>query len=578
MERQSFKLWGEIAAGVFAVQIAVCLTLKPGYALTAFGDILQTAICAVLTVLAIRNARARQPSARLFWSCMACGFAAWTFLQASWLYYEVILRRAIHNPFIGDVFRFFHVVPFIAALALRPDRSPVVRKHLASLDFTLLLLWWISLYFYAVLPWQYAQHDMNQYSANFMLLYTLENATWLSILAVLVRRTTGEWRRIYAGLFSGGAIYLVASYIVAEAVIASRYYTGSLFDLPLNGSMLMFLWVVGGALPERLPELAADEISQEPASGALARLAMLAMLSLPLLALWSIYGETEPHRVVVFRLETSLLAIFILGIVVFWKLYLLDRERMRLYRETHHNYLRLQRLQGQLIRSAKMVALGQLVGGAAHEINNPLAAILGYADLIHMDPSATAEVRSNAAKIGQQVHRTKNIVSNLLRFASRSASVHAMVDLNAIAEQTAQLREMEYYGKNVIIRRQLDPALPSVWGDASLLTDVCFHLLGNAADALVAKGGGIAWLRTSHHGGHVLIEVVDEGSGMLEPERVFDPFYTTKGIGKGMGLGLSVCYGIIRDHKGEIVAENLPEGGARFVIRLPIGDPAQHPA
>ncbi|HEU5399986.1 MAG TPA: ATP-binding protein, partial [Terriglobales bacterium] len=119
------------------------------------------------------------------------------------------------------------------------------------------------------------------------------------------------------------------------------------------------------------------------------------------------------------------------------------------------------------------------------------------------------------------------------------------------------------------IVRELQPDMPWTWGDAAQLTDVCLQLLGNAADALGEKGG-IITVRTHSENGLVTLEVIDDGSGISEPNRVFDPFYTTKGPGKGPGLGLSVCYGIIADHKGEITAENLPDGGARFTVRLPM--------
>jgi two-component system NtrC family sensor kinase len=131
-----------------------------------------------------------------------------------------------------------------------------------------------------------------------------------------------------------------------------------------------------------------------------------------------------------------------------------------------------------------------------------------------------------------------------------------------------QLRLMDSM-KGIDYKIELEPSLPMVWGDPSQLMDVCFHVLGNAADALKDTRGGSIVIRTRAQNGLVRIEVVDDGPGMLEPRRVFDPFYTTKAVGQGTGLGLSVCYGIIRNHQGEIHAENLEGGGARFVIQLP---------
>jgi two-component system, NtrC family, sensor kinase len=220
------------------------------------------------------------------------------------------------------------------------------------------------------------------------------------------------------------------------------------------------------------------------------------------------------------------------------------------------------------VQSEKLASIGQLVSGAAHEINNPLTAILGYSELMESDPSADDTMRAHATKIKIQALRTKNLVGNLLKFARQGNTEKKLLNLNAVAESALRLREMEQIGKPVQYVRDLQPNLPSIWGDTVQLTDVGLQLIGNAAD-MVPEEGGIIRVRTYKEGGYITLEVTDNGPGMSDPTRVFDPFYTTKGLGKGTGLGLSVCYGIIADHKGEIVAENVPEGGARFRVRLP---------
>jgi signal transduction histidine kinase len=257
-----------------------------------------------------------------------------------------------------------------------------------------------------------------------------------------------------------------------------------------------------------------------------------------------------------------------LGALVFVKQYLLDRERIRLLTESRRAYGDLQRLQAQLVQSEKLASIGQLVSGAAHEINNPLTAILGYSELMETDPSADETIRAHATKIKIQALRTKNLVGNLLKFARQSKPERKLVHLNTVAENALRLREMDQLGKPVRFVRELAAELPWTWGDSAQLTDVCLQLLGNAADALGDHGGTIT-VRTYAKDTDVILEVIDTGSGISEPNRVFDPFYTTKGLGKGPGLGLSVCYGIISDHKGEITAENMPEGGARFRVSLP---------
>jgi two-component system NtrC family sensor kinase len=268
-------------------------------------------------------------------------------------------------------------------------------------------------------------------------------------------------------------------------------------------------------------------------------------------------------------LIVTVTAIVLLGALVFCKQYLLDRERVRLLAESRRAYADLQRLQAQVVQAEKLASIGQLVSGAAHEINNPLTAILGYSELMESDAGADETIRAHATKIKTQALRTKNLVSNLLKFARQSKPERKLVQLNTVAENALKLRELEEFGKTIRFVRALEPELPLTWGDAAQLTDVCLQLVGNAADAVGEKGGTIK-VRTYRGDGFVNLEVVDNGPGISEPNRVFDPFYTTKGPGKGPGLGLSVCYGIVADHKGEIIAENMSDGGARFTVRLPM--------
>jgi two-component system NtrC family sensor kinase len=265
-------------------------------------------------------------------------------------------------------------------------------------------------------------------------------------------------------------------------------------------------------------------------------------------------------------------AIVVLGVLVLLKQYLLDRERIRLLAESRQNYANLQRIQAQLVQTEKLASIGQLVSGAAHEINNPLTAILGYSELMESDASADDTIRAHATKIKIQALRTKNLVGNLLKFARQGNTARKLVHLNTVVENALRLREMEQSGKPIRFIRELQPDLPWTWGDSGRLADVCLQLLSNAAEAFDHKGGTIT-VRTCCVNQWIQLEVIDNGPGMSEPNRVFDPFYTTKGPGKGPGLGLSMCYGIVADHKGEIIAENAPEGGARLIVRLPVAQP-----
>jgi two-component system NtrC family sensor kinase len=170
--------------------------------------------------------------------------------------------------------------------------------------------------------------------------------------------------------------------------------------------------------------------------------------------------------------------------------------------------------------------------------------------------------------------RCRKIVANLLQFARQEKPRLVAVKLNDLVEQALQLREYELKTRNVELIREYDPANPIFCADPNKIVQVVLNLLNNANDAIREAGRpGKIWIRTASARDQVRLEFLDNGSGLREPERVFDPFYTTKEVGQGTGLGLSVCYGIIEEHEGAIRAENW-EHGARFIITLPVGDPA----
>jgi len=238
----------------------------------------------------------------------------------------------------------------------------------------------------------------------------------------------------------------------------------------------------------------------------------------------------------------------------------------------------LQDLQHQLIQSAKMSAVGRMLSGMAHELNNPLALIMGNTELAKRRLVA-AGGSSKEIELMEHLHeqgdRCRKIVANLLQFARQEPPRLEVVKLNDVVEQALQLREYELKTRNIELIREFDPGNPIFSADPNKIVQVVLNLLNNAHDAISEAGkSGKIWIRTSAAGGQVRLEFSDNGTGLSEPERVFDPFYTTKEIGHGTGLGLSVCYGIVEEHHGTIQAGNW-EHGARFTIVLPTGQPNQ---
>ncbi|HEV2401509.1 MAG TPA: PAS domain S-box protein [Candidatus Sulfotelmatobacter sp.] len=228
-------------------------------------------------------------------------------------------------------------------------------------------------------------------------------------------------------------------------------------------------------------------------------------------------------------------------------------------------------LRDKLVHAEKMAAVGQLVSGVAHEVNNPLTAILGFADLLMENPELPEGARKDLRVILQEAQRTKQIVQNLLSFARQMPPQRNPVQLNAILRRTIQLRSYDFNSHGVEVVEHLDEGLPEVVGDAHQLQQVFLNILNNAYDAVreVGRPARIEIMSTKSGDG-VEVSFSDNGNGISHPDRIFDPFFTTKEVGKGTGLGLSICYGIVKEHGGEILCHNNIGGkGATFIVRLP---------
>jgi len=233
-------------------------------------------------------------------------------------------------------------------------------------------------------------------------------------------------------------------------------------------------------------------------------------------------------------------------------------------------------LQSKLIHAEKMAAVGQLVSGVAHEVNNPLTAILGFADLLMENPDLPESARKDLRVILQEAQRTKQIVQNLLSFARQMPPQRKAVQLNLILRRTVQLRSYDFQSHGIQVIEQFDQNLPAVIGDAQQLQQVFLNILNNASDAVRETGRPARIeIQTSRLNHMVEVSFRDNGQGIAHPERIFDPFFTTKEVGKGTGLGLSICYGIVREHGGEILCRNnSDQEGATFIVRLPVASEA----
>src|SRR5437667_1928202 len=205
-------------------------------------------------------------------------------------------------------------------------------------------------------------------------------------------------------------------------------------------------------------------------------------------------------------------------------------EKVRLYEETCRAYEDLRHTQEQLLQSEKMSAVGQLIAGVAHELNNPLTAILGYAQLLEsegLNDRASDFVR----KLFKQAQRTHRVVQNLLSFARQRTPQKQEVDIRKVLEETLALRDYDLKVNNITLERDLEPDLPAVTGDPHQLEQVFLNIIHNAVDAILETGqGGTLKVRVSNQSGQVRAEFRDSGPGIKDPKRIFDPFYTTKSV------------------------------------------------
>ena len=564
MPRRS-KLWILGACTLVCAQVLASVTLH-GFALVAASDLAQLFLLCSGTLALFPLVRKSNGRARIFWALMMLGTGFWLLYQGLWCYFEVFLHKDVPDLFVWDVILFVHLVPMIAALAVQPHGQQDQRStRLGTLDFAMLLIWWLYLYLITLIPWQYVYPDPAIYQHNLNVVYLIEKLALLGGLAVLWLRSTGYWSQVYANWFGCTLTYGLSSYLANWAIERNAYFSGSLYDVPLAASMAWVTWIGLKAL---------HAAPQQKLTGNgnghgvwVARMGMFAVFSLPLFAAWSAFDFATPQNVRTFRLTVTLFTMLVLGGMVFLKQHMLDRELLHLLKASQEAFENLRRLQAQLVQSEKLASLGQLVGGAAHELNNPLTAMLGYSELLISTPLSN-EQRSLIQKIEQQLRRTRTLVSSLLSFAKQVPAEKTPIDINALVQTAVKLYPPQLHGTSVQVRTDLASNLPRVLGDSNQLLQVCLHITNNAFHAMADKGG-VLQVCTRSEDDLVVIDFSDDGPGIQEPARVFDPFYTTRPVGQGAGLGLSVCYGIIQEHKGRILCQNRSEGGATFRIELP---------
>ncbi len=566
------KLWLAAVTAAFAAQILAAFLWPQSFRLTAFSDLIQCLLLLSATASFIPSLLRARGRVRLFWSLITLGVGLWLSYQLLWTYIEVFLRQDVPDLFAGDVVLFLNIVPLMAALALRPHTvQDEYAARVGRLDFLLLIIWWLYLYTLVVMPWQYASPQAALYAHNLNSVYLVEKIALLLALIASWIGSRGHWRRFYGSLFCAYSIYAASSYIANWAIARQQYYSGSFYDIPLAAAMTGLTWIglrhSGDGHKARAHETEDGQISTIYGVW-IARCGMIAVFSLPLFAFWSISEAQVPGRVRSFRLVVTLAAALAMGIMVFVRQYYLERELIRLLNLSRESFDNLKRLQAQILQSEKLASIGQLVGGAAHELNNPITAMLGYSDLL-LATSLTADQQPSAARIGHYVRRTRSLVASLIAFARQGPAPKTLIDLNTLLRTAIKLAQPQWASLPIQVRTLYDPDLPRVLGDSNQLLQVCQQFIGNCLHVMGTRGGTLS-VTTEAGAGMCLLQISAEPQSSAPI--VHTPEFSS--LDPEDGLGLSVCQGILQEHRGTLARERHQDGGIQLRIEIPAAESA----
>jgi len=420
-----------------------------------------------------------------------------------------------------------------------------------------------------------AGNDLAQYNRNSDIVDTVGNQVFLLVLAVVAFRSQGRWRGFYLHFLGAMSMYDFSSFLINRAIGSGHYFTGSFYDVPLTAALAWFcvMSITSNADSRSArPQSAEEPISESRPNRRTvfwsARLSMLATLSTPAIGLWLVMRGEMQDPVRHFRILLTLFTMLLLTILLLLKQDLLNFKLAGYLRDASLAYSNLRRFEVQLVQNEKLASLGKLVARVAHEINRAMAAVGKNVELLSAPATADKNRRRMTSKIGESARRTNGLVENMLSFAQEMPMQRASLNVRPLLESAVNLTRA---GRrhNVRVEIQDRSAIPMVEGDANQLIQVFLHIIANAIDAMEGIQAGVLTIAIRAEQEQIEIEFMDTGSGLKDPPRVFEPFYTTKQVGKGVGLGLSTCYGIVRQHGGEIDCQNRPEGGAVFRLVLP---------
>ena len=567
-----------LAGAAFLLVYAV-LSFATGQRLVALGDLAQLIPPFAFAAFTLWLAGRSRGQVRTFWNMNAAHGVVWGSGQALWTYIDLSGQGVpVVSP--TDPIFFVSSIPLAAALYGRPERDrPRWLFDIVLLDIILIALFAAFIYSYFVVTIAVTGGSTDLYDENFRQLQNAKNLL-LAGWATWVWRTakSDPWRRML-GIYAAGLALIFIGGVVNDAVEPTgSNTTGSVWDITFMAPYVVLLLAAASAHDAKLFE-------PEDEAPALSKLPMVSLIAIGLLIAIPVIDEIARRLLVVsdavesLRTRVALAWMIPFGIVVVAREFLSRRALIRAGQD-------LASTRQQLVQREKLAAVGQLVSGVAHELNNPLQGVLGYAELMLATKPAAFEAEELRA-IRDNANRAAGIVRNLLTFAGRTTAARGWQQINRVVRDAIAAREAHLQGAGIDLVLDAADRLPLVYIDAARLEDVIVNLIQNAEAAIAARREGKSLFRPvpekargqikiatrlQNDPERIFVEVADNGSGLKEEDlpRVFDPFFTTREVGQGTGLGLSVCYGIVREHGGQITARNGSVGGAVFTIELPV--------
>jgi len=564
-----------LTAFVVLLSLVAALILPKGTLLNLLGDVLQVGLVGLFTVLAFQNMIRSEAQVRAFWFLLFIGAGMWLASLLIWSTHELWFHQSVPDVPVADIFFFVGLVPLVVSTALEPQSVHDSRfRSFGLLDLSILILYSLYLFAFFVYAYRLLPGAMGTYNHNFNVADSCGNQLFAVATGVAFYRERGTWRPLYRIFFFSAAAFAVACDFINVTIDLGGYYTGSLYDVPLIGGMSGFVCVclAGRPLRQAAPEKGERETGRQRSIRGLtflsSNLAMLVTLSTPAIGMWLLTAYPRHDKLFSFRLDITLLTIFLLTLLLSIKQDFLSANLFGSLRHLSHTYSSIERFKDHLVQGDKLASLGELVASVAEQIRRAMTVIRQQAALITSRSHRESRSSSLAGKIGQYAERTDALVENMQRFAQETPLRLAPVEVKPLVESALHLSRIDKL-QNVLVRLEAEPVCPPVLADSSQLLHVFLQIISNAMDALEEVGGGELVISIRPCEPQVCIQFSDTGPGLRHPEHAFEPFFTTKPVGKGTGLGLSTCYGIIRQHEGDITCGNRLEGGAYFTIFVP---------